>query len=89
MRKRRKFPEDMKIMEDKVMNTAVEMCARLSTNSIKLGDIMSLSEGDVLVFDHQIEHDILASLGGLDIFEWVVAGRALGQPGQEGALGQV
>ncbi|MBN2008081.1 flagellar motor switch protein FliM [candidate division KSB1 bacterium] len=66
-------PEDMKIMEDKVMNTTVEMCARLSTNSIKLGDIMSLSEGDVLVFDKSIN----------DKFEILLAGKTkfYGKPG--------
>ena len=66
-------PEDMKIMEDRVLNTKVEMCARLSTNSIKIGDLMNLNHGDVLVFDKSIHEK----------FELLLAGKTkfYGKPG--------
>jgi flagellar motor switch protein FliM len=65
--------EDLLVMEDRVMNTMVELNARLSTNSIKISDVLNLNEGDVLVFDKSINEK----------FELLLAGQPkfLGKPG--------
>jgi hypothetical protein len=45
--------------------------------------------GDQAMLDHEVKGHGLAGLGRFQVFEWIVDGRGLGQPGQEGALGQI
>ena len=46
--------EDIKVMENKVLNTLVDVSAQLQTKKITIADLINLEKGDVLVFDKDI-----------------------------------
>lgn len=65
--------EDTELMQKRVLNTVVEMSARLSSEKIKIADLMKLEKGDVLVLDRSINEKFSLVLAGKTKF--------LGKPG--------
>ncbi len=56
---------------------------------VLLGRQIGLLAGEIAVLDHQVQHHVLALLGGGWILQWVVDGGRLGQPGQQRAFRQI
>jgi flagellar motor switch protein FliM len=56
--------EQKTVIQEKLQNTKVELCARLSSKNVKLEDVMRLEIGDVLVLDKKVDNKFQIQLEG-------------------------